>query len=264
MKELEVNGQRVSVNEYGAPSASASPLLLIHGAGHDHGVWDEIATGLAAAGEHVFAPDLPAHGGSAGTPLATVDAMADWVLALASALDLQAFRLGGHSMGSLVALATAAAAPQRVQGLYLVGASAPMPVSPFLLEAARSEPERAWALINKFSFAPAEVLGEARRLALAAANLARMQQQGGQVLGADLAACNDWQAGLSAAGRIRCPTLLVCGELDRMTPAEGAKPLLAALQAGACRAHMIVLARCGHAMMQEAPDALIQALRGQA
>lgn len=264
MKELEVNGQRVSVNEYGAPSASASPLLLIHGAGHDHGVWDEIAAGLAAAGEHVFAPDLPAHGGSAGTPLATVDAMADWVLALASALDLQAFRLGGHSMGSLVALATAAAAPQRVQGLYLVGASAPMPVSPFLLEAAHSEPERAWALINKFSFAPAEVLGEARRLALAAANLARMQQQGGQVLGADLAACNDWQAGLSAAGRIRCPTLLVCGELDRMTPAEGAKPLLAALQAGACRAHMIVLARCGHAMMQEAPDALIQALRGQA
>ncbi len=264
MKELEVNGQRVSVHEYGTPSASASPLLLIHGAGHDHGVWNEVAAGLAEAGEQVFAPDLPAHGGSAGTPLAGIEAMADWVLALADALHLETFRIGGHSMGSLVALATAAAAPQCVQGLYLIGTSAPMPVSPFLLEAAHAEPERAWALINKFSFAPAEVLGEARRLALAADNLARMQQQGGQTLGADLAACNAWQAGLAAAGRIRCPTLLVCGELDRMTPAEGAQPLLAALQAGACPAHLVVLARCGHAMMQEAPDALIQALRAQA
>ena len=75
----------------------------------------------------------------------------------------------------------------------------------------------------------------------------------GEVVGVD---------GLAAAARVRCPTLLICGELDRMTPADAVKPLSDSLEKAGCSARIIVLAGAGHAMMQEAPHALVDALRG--
>jgi pimeloyl-ACP methyl ester carboxylesterase len=256
MKDIQVCGQPVAVALHGEPTAP--PLLLIHGAGHDHGVWAPVAPALAAAGHRVIAPDLPAHGASGGQALTGIDAMADWVLALADVLGVDSFRIAGHSMGSLVALAVAARAPDRVHALYLLGSLAPMPVAPFVLDAVRKDPPTAWALINKFSFAPAEVLGEQRRLELEAANLERMQKQGAAVLATDLVACDSWLDGLQAATRVRCPVLLVSGDCDRMTPADAVVPLRNAFTA--CDARLVILPGVGHASMQEAPQPLIDAM----
>lgn len=256
MKDIQVCGQPVAVAVHGEPDSP--PLLLIHGAGHDHGVWDAVVPGLAAAGHRVIAPDLPAHGASGGEALTSIDAMADWVLALADALGLGSFRIAGHSMGSLVALAVAARTPDRVRTLYLLGSLAPMPVAPFVLDAVRNDPPKAWALINKFSFAPAAVLGEERRRELEAANLERMQKQGAAVLATDLAACDGWQGGLQAATRVRAPVLLVSGDCDRMTPADAVLPLRDAFTAG--NARLVILTGVGHALMEEAPLALVDAM----
>ncbi len=256
MKEIQIGGQPVAVAIHGA--STATPLLLIHGAGHDHGVWDAVAPG-PAAGYRVIAPDLPAHGASGGAPLPEVEKMADWVLALADALGLERFALAGHSMGSLVALATAARAPARVHALHLLGSVAPMPVAPFMLEAVRTEPPQAWALINKFSFAPAEVLGEQRRATLETENLERMQRQGAAVLASDLAACDGWQDGLRAATRVRCPVLLLSGECDRMTPPSAVTPLRDAFTG--CTVQLRVLPGVGHTLMLEAPEQVVDAMR---
>ncbi|WP_345719029.1 alpha/beta hydrolase [Thauera aromatica] len=258
MTAIEVDGRRAALTDDGLHTAPR-PLLLIHGAGHDHGVRRAVASGLVAAGRRVIAPDLPGHGASAGPALTGIPSMAAWVLALADALGLERFALGGHSMGALVALATAAAAPERITALALLGCRAPMPVASFLLEAARTEPAQAHALINKFSFAPAERIGETRRQALEAANLERLQAQPATVLAIDLAACDLWPDGLAAAAHVRCPTLLLCAAYDRMTPAETSRPLLQALQAG-CDARLLELPDCGHGMLDEAPAAVIEAL----
>lgn len=256
MNTIQVGGRPAAFESFGPPAAPA--LLLIHGAGHDHGVWDTIAPALAAAGHRVIAPDLPAHGASAGEALHDIEAMAGWVLALADALGVDSLRVGGHSMGSLVALAVAARAPERVRALYLLGSLAPMPVAPFVLDAVRSDPPQGWALINKFSFAPAEVIGTQARAALEAANLERMQRQGAQVLATDLAACDHWHDGLQAATRVRCPVLLLSGDCDRMTPADAVRPLRDAFTRGAAR--LVVLPGVGHASMQEAPQQLVDAM----
>lgn len=263
MKEIELRGQPVALFRNGpAGFPGTPPWLFVHGAGHDHTVWNEVAAGLAAHGECALMPDLPGHGGSGGGPLPDIEAMACWILALADALGHDRIRLCGHSMGSLVALAAAGQAPARIDRLALIGSSVPMPVSTFLLDAAQNDPERAFELINKFSFAPADVLGDARRAEFEAANLQRMRQQGACALASDLNACNTWQDGLSAAARVRCPTLLVSGELDCMTPADTVKPLFDSLEKEGGRASIMVLAGCGHSMMQEAPEALVNALRG--
>ena len=120
---LQLDGRRAAFDESGPAAAPA--ILLIHGAGHDRGVWQAVAAGLAAAGRRVIVPDLPGHGDSEGEANGTVDAMAAWVLAFADALGLERFELAGHSMGSLIALAAAAAAPARIVRLHLLGSLAP-------------------------------------------------------------------------------------------------------------------------------------------
>ena len=60
-----------------------------------------------------FPVDLPGHGRSTGSPLATVEDMAAWVIAVLDALAIKNAALVGHSLGSLIALECAASHSDR-------------------------------------------------------------------------------------------------------------------------------------------------------
>src|SRR5205085_7735546 len=92
---------------------SRPAVVFVHGALHDHGVWTLLARWAAHHGHAVLAPDLPGHGRSEGPPLDAVEALARWLLALVDAAGGLHAAWIGHSLGSLVALEAAAAAPQR-------------------------------------------------------------------------------------------------------------------------------------------------------
>jgi pimeloyl-ACP methyl ester carboxylesterase len=77
------------------------------------------------------------------------------------------------------------------------------------------------------------------------------------VLYIDLRACNEYAAGLAAAADVRCPVLLIAGQRDLMAPARNTRDLIAAL--GDKR--VITIPGCGHSLMTEAPDAVLDALR---
>jgi len=91
------------------------------------------------------------------------------------------------------------------------------------------------------------MLGSARAL------LARNQPG---VLYAGLKACDDWQTGVVAAGRIACPTVAVFGTQDVMTPLKKGRALAARI----ADCTEVVIRDCGHMIMQEAPDASLDAL----
>ena len=76
------------------------------------------------------------------------------------------------------------------------------------------------------------------------------------VLAIDLDNCNRYQRGLEAAAGVSCPTLLVVARKDRMTPARNVQPLQSAL-VDAMRSE---IADCGHAMMNEQPARIVEAL----
>ena len=81
-------------------------------------VWALQSRWLAFHGWNVLALDLPGHGRSAGPPLPSIAAMAAWlaaVIAAEAAGTRKSAALIGHSMGSLIALETAAQFPDRVQ-----------------------------------------------------------------------------------------------------------------------------------------------------
>jgi pimeloyl-ACP methyl ester carboxylesterase len=257
---LTVAGRTVAVATFGPFDPARPALVLLHGAGMDHTVWALQARYFAHHGRAVLAPDLPGHGASAGPPLATIEALADWVPALLDAAGLERAALAGHSMGGLAALASAARHPDRIAALALLGAAAAMPVHPALLEAAGTDPACAAALIASWALGPngqpggspapgGWLVGQAQRL------LARAPAG---VLHADLAACNTYKGGLAAAAAINCPALVLAGAEDRMTPAKRAAELAAAMP----KARLIILSRCGHMLMAEQPDAALDALIG--
>src|SRR5271165_4378890 len=95
-------------------------IVFLHGAGLDHSVWALLARSFAHHGFGVLAPDFPGHGRSAGAPLSSIAALADWTATLIAAAGVPAARLVGHSMGSLVALETATRHPNRVTALALI------------------------------------------------------------------------------------------------------------------------------------------------
>lgn len=246
-----------------SPQANQPCVLLLHGAGHDHGVWNFQARQLAHHGFSVLAPDLPGHGRSGGTPLPGIEALADWCGQLLDTLEVSEASVVGHSMGSLIALQLAATAPGRVSRLALVGSVIPMPVAPALLDAAAQRRERAHSMINQWSFAPSAQLGRSALpgMRLTVINRRLMERQAEGCLATDLGACNAYTGGETAAAAVRCPTLLVCGERDLMTPPKATRPLQAALSAVPGGVQVVQLPGSGHAMMSEAPEALGQALR---
>jgi len=69
-------------------------------------------------------------------------------------------------------------------------------------------------------------------------------------------ACDSYNGGEQAMAKVQCPTLFVLGENDQMTPPKAAKSLVAlARQATVCNV------AAGHALMEEAPEQVLQALR---
>jgi pimeloyl-ACP methyl ester carboxylesterase len=258
--QVDLDGAEVFLATGGRAHEPGRPLaVFLHGAGMDHSVWALQARWFAWRGHNVAAVDLPGHGASGGPPLASIEALADWTLALVKRLGAARALLVGHSMGSLAALAAAAGDPERVAALGLVGAAATMPVHPNLLSAAAENHPDAVAMVSLWGLGPEATLGGSETPGLwmlgGAERLLKNSPPG--VLGVDLAACNGYQSGLADAARVACPTLLVLGERDLMTPRAAGEALGQAIPG----ARVAVVPGAGHLLMAERPEELLAALR---
>jgi pimeloyl-ACP methyl ester carboxylesterase len=261
---LNVEGVDAYCYTGGKPFDPALPtVVFIHGAQNDHSVWALQSRYFAHHGYGVLAVDLPGHGRSKGQARASVEALADWLLAVLDAAGVRQAALFGHSMGSLIALEASFRAPERVTHLGMLGSTYPMKVSDVLLETARTDEQSAIDMVNIWSHSsiahkpscPAPgfyVMNGARRLMqrISAINPAL-------VFHTDFAACNGYANGEAAAKAVRCPTLFVFGRRDMMTPARSTKLLTATIAHG-----KVVQVDSGHALMAEQPDAVLDALAG--
>jgi pimeloyl-ACP methyl ester carboxylesterase len=244
----------------GRPLDGGKPtVVFVHGAANDHSVWALQARYFAHHGRNVLAVDLPAHGRSGGAPLASVEAIADWVPQVLDATGVAQAALVGHSLGSLAVLACAGRHAQRVTKIALLGPAVPMLVSDELLAAAHADGHVAFELINAWSFSAGKQLGgnAVPGMWMMGNSLRLLERTRKGVLYADLLACQSYADGLAAASAVRCPTLAIMGARDLMTPVKGAQALLAAL----ADKRTVILADTGHAMMAEQPDAVLDALR---
>lgn len=257
--DLQVDGKPVFAAGGGRPFKPEQPtVVFVHGAGFDHTVWIQQTRYFAHHGRNVVAVDLPGHGRSAGPALSSIDALGAWVIGLVDALGCDRVALVGHSMGGLIALAAAAAHPDRVWALAVLGAGEVMRVHPDLLSRAQARDRAAADLIVDWGFGRRAHLGGYRApgIWMMGGGLRLIEDNLG-ALGADLAACDAYADAPAAAGHVACPTLVLAGGTDRMTPASSAKALSGRITGARC----VILPDSGHMMMIEQPDETLRALQ---
>ena len=218
--------------------------VFVHGAGLSSSCWTYQTRFFADS----VAVDLPGHGESDGPAFVSISDYARWLGEDIRRSGPAPVTLIGHSMGSLVALETAAHNPDMVARLVLIGTSATMQVNPDLLEAARARDASAAAMVIKWTLPSASGYGRPKKWLLAISD-DLMNTAASGVMASDLTACSEYTEAIAMAERVRCPVLLVLGENDRMTPPPGAQPLAAAIT----DARIVVIEKVGHMLQLEKP-----------
>jgi pimeloyl-ACP methyl ester carboxylesterase len=231
-----------------APAATRAALLL-HRAGASGREWNRL---MALVGRHrrLVALDLPGHGRSPGPPLASIEAMATVAADLIEALALGPTVVVGHSLGGAVATRLALDRPDLVAALVLVATGARLRVASRFAAA----PTTAAATATGPA-APRSVFARATAADVVAEELASLYDAPADVVAADLAACRRFDAE-AEIGRLEAPVTLLAGAEDPLTP-----PRLARRFADrAANARVEVLARAGHMIPAERPDAVVAAV----
>jgi 3-oxoadipate enol-lactonase len=113
-----------TVQLYFKETGEGAPMVLVHGFPLDHTIWDPVVP-LLEPHARLILPDLRGHGRSpAPGGVYDMRTMADDLLSLIDALQIERVTLIGHSMGGYVSLAFARAYPNRLAGLGFVASHA--------------------------------------------------------------------------------------------------------------------------------------------
>ena len=138
--DIDAGGHRLRVHTCGPSGAPA--IVWLHGSGPGVSAlsnWEHLLPRFAPAYRSI-APDILGFGDSEHpdpAPAGMLDytrLRAESVLALLAALGIEKAHLVGNSMGGMIALTVALAAPERVDRLVLMGSGgAPVPPTPDLI-----------------------------------------------------------------------------------------------------------------------------------
>lgn len=258
---ISVNGNDTYASTGGRDHVAERPFLIfIHGSGQNHLSWTQQSRSFAYGGYNVLAPDFPGHGHSAGAALTTIEAMADWIIALMDVANADQAIVVGHSQGCLIALELAARYPVRIKKAVFIAGAAAIPVNEALVSMAEATEPKAIAAMVAWGFGSyahkfdSTVPGAS----LIGAGVQLMGQNDCGALAADLNACNTYVQGPDAAAQIKCPTLCILAEKDKMTPLKNGLKLADSLKG----ARVEIIKGAGHMLPPEKPREVNVALRG--
>jgi len=228
-------------------------MVLVHGAGGSHLDWPASLRRLRET--NVYALDLPGHGRSEGPGRSSVAAYRDFTLTFLDVVGLDRATVAGHSMGGGIALDCALNYPDRLDGLILVGSGARLRVAPAILTGILSDSEVETTfeatvdLVCDYAFGPGatELL---KRL-----GSQRLLKTPPQVLHGDYAACDAFDV-MERLGEVRCPTLVIGGTADVLTPPKYAVYLRDHIPG----AGLVLVDAAGHMVMLEKPEVVTRAI----
>lgn len=235
-------------------------VLLVHGFPFDRRMWRFQANALASAGLRVIVPDLAGFGASEGASPTTMDGHAQDLLTLLDRLRVPKATVCGFSMGGYVALAFAALAPSRLEGLVLVDTRA----GPDSAEGrakrdaviADVQAHGSRGLVAKqVESQLTEATRRSQRLLVEEVRGLMLRQPKAAVLAA-LQAMRDRPDRLPLLRELKVPALVLVGSKDKVTPPEAAKEMAGAL----LNAELQVIEGAAHLTPMERPREVNQAL----
>jgi pyruvate dehydrogenase E2 component (dihydrolipoamide acetyltransferase) len=234
-------------------------LVLIHGFGASHAIWDRITEELAGTVE-IVAYDLPGHGASLDAPGAgRAKAMAQAILDDLAAHGTNRVHVAGHSMGGAVAALMALAAPGKTESLTLLAPGGfGKAINGALLRrfaAAAGEAELA-ACLAAMSGPDARPVPSQLTSQLAMRALPGQLEKLGEIVG--MIARDDRQGVIprDSLARLPMPISLLWGTQDPVLPFAQTIGLPSNFE-------LRPLSGAGHMLVEEAPDAVIETIRSR-
>jgi 3-oxoadipate enol-lactonase len=242
-------------------SGSGRPLVLIHGFPFNADMWRPQLEHVPH-GWHVLTPDLRGFGAAAGAvpPAITMDDHAADVIDLMNALAIEQAVIGGLSMGGYIAFALFRLAPSRIAGLILAD-TRPQPDSPeglrnrrALLDRLRSNGVKAVAddLIPKLVCD----LSRRERPDVVATVRSLIEASRPDAIEAAVEALMARPDSTADLDRIACPTGIIVGEEDTITPRADAEMMQRAIKGST----IAVVQNAAHMSNLEQPDVFNEAL----
>lgn len=252
---IEVGGIELNYEQAG----SGPDVLLLPGLGASLHVWYAQMRALSPH-RRVTAVDLRGHGSSAKPPGPyTIRQIADDVARLMQELSAQPAVVVGSSMSSLVGVELAAAYPELVSGLVLVGGFATLGTEGrvrFRERAITAEQQGMAALVDAVVAGAMGAVTHQTQPGLV--GLFRQALLGNDPAG--YAACCRAIAVADTTpllGAVRCPTLVLYGEQEQVAPLTAAR----VLKQGIPHATVRVISGAGHLPFLEQPAAFNAALQ---
>jgi pimeloyl-ACP methyl ester carboxylesterase len=196
-----------------------------------------------------FFVDLPGHGASPRLPTDSTirtyaDSVVDFIRELNRPVDLL-----GHSMGGAIALEFALSNPELLRRLILVATGCRFPDSGEILKWLEENYDSGLDRIARNCFSDSV---DANLLQTSRSQMARTDPE---IVRADFLACSLFNR-CDRLQEIRVPTLVICGEDDRMAPVELSRQLADSIP----NARLELIPRGSHLVMLEQPERFNQLL----
>lgn len=224
----------------------------------DRRVWSANAPAIVAAGFRVIAVDYPGFGASRSPAPAeiTIATIAASMAALLDKLGVARATLLGLSMGGYVALAFAALFPQRLSALVLADTRASADTPAARQGRAQALDTLATRGVDAYleQSLPRLLAPEASPALLSSARA--LAEERPEALASGIAALRDRPDRTADALRITCPTLLLVGAGDQVTPPAEMRTLAGTIPG----ARFVELPGTGHLTNLEVPAAFNRAV----
>jgi 3-oxoadipate enol-lactonase len=258
--KVSVNNTYLAYDDHGI----GLPVLFLHAFPLNRQMWQGELTALLGDERYrLVALDWRGFGESdITTPVSTMEMFADDVAGLMDSLGIQEAVLCGLSMGGYAAFAFLRKYPQRVSGLILAdtrpGADGPEAQANRENVARIAETQGTGAIAD---LQVPRVLSEYTRQHHPEVEL-RVRQMIDTATAQGIAAASRGMAqradSTELLAGIKCPTLVIVGEQDVLTPPSVAQEFVAQIPGAQC----VVIQHAGHLSNLEQPEAFLQTVRG--
>ena len=220
-------------------------LIFLHGSGAYGGVWCYQADYFPDSD----ALNLPGH--LQGQTLDSVEEYVDWLREYVRGRGYRDVVLVGHSLGGAIALMYAMNYPQELKGIVIIGSGARLRVHPMYLaslEEAIKGNLQEWyqQIVAGHHLTPEDYQKEV---------LEKRKAIGPAVMLSDFLCCDKFDI-MDRVQEIKLPALIICGELDMMTPVKYANYLATKLT----NSRVVIIPQATHLVFAEKPEAINEAI----
>jgi len=220
-------------------------IIFVHGSGAYGDIWRYQTNHFSTS----HAVNLPGH--PHGQMLHTVEECADWLKKYIEGMGHTNVILAGHSLGGAITLMYALKYPRELKGIIVISSGARLRVHPKILtsceEAIKGNPGQWYQMIEEiYRFTPDDYRAEI---------MEKQKAIGPAVMLNDFLACDRFDL-MDRVNQIRLPALIVCGELDTLTPVKYSKYLAARIASS----KLVIIPQATHFALAEKPDAVNKAI----